>query len=227
MNVASLPRKLTEKEKEIEENKKSGLNTTDHIFDYHYKVRVPTLMSRSIEDIQASGVVLSGIPEFDKGIETELSTKWMTIDSMVEHFKRGCPVYITRYEDTKRIYEVIHLHLQTWAEHMNRGVNVGDAPLDDLIQLDNFASSVFEYAKYQYRNSFLEDPIIENIMKVNKYNFHNFFSNPTINVRYSEGASVRTTENGVRIGSDNPDVPQRESLKDFFRDRAISLGRYG
>lgn len=226
MEIKSFPKILTESQKEQEKNKSGKLNTTVHIFEHHYKVKVPTLMSRSIQDLQVNGVILSGNRDFDKGIENELSLKWMTIDQMVEHFKQGCPVYITLYKDTKNIYEVIHLHLQTWAEYLNKGVNIGDAPIDDLMQLDAFAESIFEYAKYQYANSFLEDPIIQNLMRVSKYNFHNFFSNPTTTVRTSTGPSVIETSTGVRIGQENQDVPRRESLKDFFRDKSISLRRY-
>jgi hypothetical protein len=125
-------------------------DTTIGIWDDLYKVRIPVKFTYSVEYLKEYGLPSSGNKDIDKEQFNQRMTTFMSIDKMVEYYKQGCPIYIVDKDDTKKIYDAISKHLNAWKQQIDYGLNVGSAPFEDLITLDQFANVVYEHAKYQF-----------------------------------------------------------------------------
>src|SRR5690242_10317864 len=78
---------------------------TEKIWGHLYKCTVPAFQSRSVEDIRERGVIVTGIRDLDQGLKDAREKRWLTIDKMVEFFKRGVTVGVCDFNDTKDIYQ--------------------------------------------------------------------------------------------------------------------------
>lgn len=202
-------------------------DTSESLWENYYKVRLPYLQSRSIEDIRRTGVVITGIPAIDNDIQNQWITTMMPIATMAEHYKEGTPIKVVSESDVKVIYEQISHHIHAWRQRLERGVNLGDAPIDDLILLDRFANTIYEHAKYQFTPEIANSIIAQHLNSVQLINAHNFFSSDimsNLNKGPNSNASVNRI-NTVEEEEEDP-YPDRESLGDFFKNRLINLRRY-
>ena len=77
------------------------------------------------------------------------------IVKMIDYYQKGASVYIVNQGDTKRIYEYIANHLQAWKYKLQTSMYIGNAPLDDLRLMDEFARSIYEHAKYLFTDEFV------------------------------------------------------------------------
>jgi hypothetical protein len=129
-----------------------------HIFNDLYMCKVPVFQARTVEDIELFGTPASGDAEFDRTMQNERRTQYMTIRQMVELFQRGVTVGIIRSSDTKKIYETVSDHLRIWQETMLRSPNIrpDNEVLDDLVALDKFASAVHLHAQHYFTHDFVE-----------------------------------------------------------------------
>lgn len=188
-----------------------------------YDVIVPELASRSDNDIRMYGTFISGNRDVDKDILKKTIRSAMSIFRMLELYKKGIPIRVVKSQDTKDMYESIQAYIYAWKYRLERGVNIGGAPLDDLVALDEFATSVYEPAKYHLKKEEVNSAIISHLSKVNPVNPSNFF-----NERYNRemanlprGDNI-TIENGVTRINAPTEFEQRESQADFFRNRLIN-----
>lgn len=193
-------------------------DTTSLLWDYYFKVRIPWLQSRSIEDIKNTGVVLSGVPEIDRDINNQWQTTMLTISQMADYFKEGVAIRVVSSSDVKTIYNHISSHIHAWKSRLERGINIGDSPVDDLILLDRFANTIYDHAKYQFTPEIADSLIGKHLSELNRINPHNFFT----------GKAISNLNNGItRINAtDDTEIPDRDSLGNFFKDRLINLRRY-
>jgi hypothetical protein len=147
------------------------LPTDYYIFEKLFWCRIPFNQSRSVEHIKHFGTPMSGDPERDQQTANELVDRMITIERMVEYWKGGVQVHVRNRADTKLIYEYISNHLQGWKNHLGHSLNVGDAPLQDLVDLDEFANVVYSHAKYQFTKEFVEDVLhrrLGSVLKVGR-----------------------------------------------------------
>lgn len=192
------------------------IDTTTKLWDYLYKVRVPYIQSRHMDDIRNHGVRISGIQEVDKDIVNQWFTTMLPVSTMVEYFKEGVPIKICSSKDVKEIYDSISQHIHAWKTRLERGINIGDAPIDDLIALDKFANVIYEHAKYQFTQDTVDSIMIRHLTDVQKINVQNFFTK-----KPDSG-----TGDIVRINSEEEQqFPERDELGEFFKNRLINLRR--
>jgi len=118
----------------------------DIIFERKYEIRIRMIDNVSIEEVEFYGMYTSGDKELDNELQNELIVRWLSINEMVEYFKRGKPFRITHVKDTEEIYGFIHQYLLSWKLKLENSVNIGNAPVDDLIALDQMASLIHGYA---------------------------------------------------------------------------------
>ena len=118
----------------------------DVIFDRKYEVRIKKIDNMSVEELEFYGMYSTGDRELDNELSNELIVRWLSINEMVEYFKRGKPFRITNVKDTDEIYDFIHQYLLSWKNRLENSVNIGNAPIEDLIALDAMAGSVHGYA---------------------------------------------------------------------------------
>lgn len=181
--------------------------TTDYfIFEKLWWCRIPFNQSRSVEHIKHFGTPASGDPERDRGTANELVDRMITIARMVEYWKTGVHVFVKNRNECKDIYEAISAHLQAWKKHIEGSLNVGDAPLQDLVDLDQFANVVYAHAKYQFTSTFVEDVMARRVSSVLQVSRSNMFVKKQVVVTE---ADTRTDE---------------ERLAEQFPDRDSNLG---
>jgi hypothetical protein len=192
-------------------------DTSKYIWDYRFKVRIPQVFAYSEDHIKTFGTYSTLDKDIDKALMNQPFTTFMNIAEMVEKFKEGATISVVNREDIKTIYEYISYHLTAWKDQLKSGLNIGDAPIEDLIDLDNFANTVYDCAKYQI----VGDPGLSKIfqqirsqMTITPTNFLTSLSQPL---------SLVETEGRVKI---NPHLkedklPKRESLADMLKDHLI------
>lgn len=195
------------------------IDTTVALWEYLYKVRIPYLQSRTIEDIREKGTVISGIASYDADIKNQMQTTYLSINQMVDYYKEGVPVRLCEKDDPKRIYEAVSEHIHAWKYQLQNGINIGDAPIEDLILMDKFASTVYEHAKHHFNDDTTNSILAQHFGKISSINQANFFT-PSSDI----AKKVKHEADGVvKINSDEV---ERESLGDFFKSRVSYLRRF-
>lgn len=194
------------------------IDTAEIIFTRLFKCRIPNLQTMSEDYIRIFGMPTTG----DAGIDNELANEWittmLTIEKMAEYHKQNVQLKIVRYEDVKEIYDHISNHLQAWRHQIENGINIGDAPIEDLILLDDFANTVYDHAKYQFTRTMADSLLQRHLSGILRVNKHNFFK---------DDPTVTTTEDKTVInGEDEDKHPKRESLANIFKDRMIGNRRW-
>ena len=195
---------------------KKSLPTYKDLWDRYYTVKMLYLHSRSVEQVRRFGVRISGVDEIDRYLDRQEITTQLNIDSMFEKHRQGVTIRVLRYEDTSEIYNVIHSHLIAWAEYLSTGVNIGNAPLKDLIELDAFAAVVYDKAKSVFSKEEKVSALASNFTNVQTINFKNILA------REVKETETRMTPSGlevVTINNDKPFFPDRESMKEVFTDQ--------
>ena len=185
------------------------------IFDHLFLCRIPNLGSMSPEYIRHFGMPTSGDAGVDNEMKNQLITTYLSIAAMATHFKNGVNVYIPRQADIRLMYDYITDHLTAWKNSLSRGLNRGDAPIEDLILLDQFANNIYEYAKWQFTEETANSLFVRNIAEVSKYNKFNIFKTP---LPVKDNVKVNT-ETGATTVNAEPDLPKRESMADVFKSR--------
>lgn len=195
------------------------LDTTKNIWEWYFKVRVPYQQTRSVEEIRLFGTPVSGHKGYDNELPNQWMTTMMTIDQMVDLYQKGVPVKVCDIADTKLIYEYISDHIHAWKQRLERGINIGDAPINDLIDMDQFANIVYEHAKYQFTRETADSIMSRYMTNLQRFN-GNSFLNPAVIDKLDDGSSIPGI---IRINNEPNEIQDRESLSDFFKDRLISI----
>ena len=125
------------------------LDSALYIFDVVFECKVRNMDLITDEDLRNFGSYSTGMELMDNDNMTQLISANLTIAQIAEHVSKG---YLLRYshaQDVLKIYEFTQHHLQRWVGRLGAAsLNGAGAPLDDLIKLDTFCSSVYEQAKY-------------------------------------------------------------------------------
>lgn len=121
-----------------------------------YECRVPWHQMRTIEEIEMFGTPSNGTRERDMDMLNENRDISIPIVRMAELYGQGATVFLVHQNKTKEIYEVISDHLKAWKTRLEWQFNAGDVPIDDLQLLDRFANSVYEHAKYQLSDGYVQ-----------------------------------------------------------------------
>lgn len=193
-------------------------DTTAYLWDYLFKCRIPNLQTMSEEYIRFFGMPTTGDPGIDQAMADQWITTMIPISKMVEYSKQGISIKIVKYDDVKTIYSYISLHLQAWKNQIGNGLNIGDAPIDDLIALDEFANLVYDHAKYQFTRSMADSILARHLNGVTKFNKTNFFK-PDINITNPDNITKINDAEDVKL-------PERESMADIFKDRKIGARKW-
>ncbi len=199
-------------------------DTSKYIFDYLYTCRVPIYATLTENELRTFGTVYTGNPDIDRGTREQLITVMWPISKMAIHFAKGDIVRVSKYSDTKEIYERVQAHLLAWQERLNFAVNVGDAPLQDLIILDEFANSVYEHAKFTFTTEYVENLLVRDMKAISAINMGNIFKpRPT----QTTGNVKEVNSGNIAINGDIPIAErEREALSDVFKNRLVGGSRW-
>lgn len=109
-------------------------------------VRMRYIDTLSTEMLKIRGIATVQDAGLDRQMHTQPITCGITIDAMVEHFKRGVRIVFVNNEDAMRIYNIVNEYLLAWQHQLAVGINVGNAPHEDLLTLDRFAQALYPQA---------------------------------------------------------------------------------
>ena len=168
-----------------------------------YMVGIRYKDTLSLEEIKAFGMPTTGNKQYDQVIHNELVDRYITIDKMVEYHKNGISFYIRNHKETKEIYELISNYLVCWKEYLENGINIGGAPIDDLIALDRLASKIYDHAVEHFTPTFINSNLIR-YMEQNKLGRSSF---------------ERPVE-AIRVNGEE-EVKKHDSLASLFSERVF------
>ena len=72
----------------------------------------------------------------------------MTIDEMVEYYRKGVVVGVKLRDDVIKIYQHVTNYLVHWNRILTTQINILDAPFEDLELMNQFADAVYDHAKW-------------------------------------------------------------------------------
>ena len=184
-------------------------DTTVEIWEHLYMVRVPSLDATSVQFIKAHGTYITGNKEIDNAAANDWITTYMPIAKMVELYKEGVTIAVVKYDDTKKIYEAIERHLTAWLQQLNHGLNIGNAPIEDLLEMDKFANTVYAHARHIITEEAVKDLFHMSIHKKFK------------------AIPGRIIPNFDEQPSDKPkQAGDRESMAEFLKSRITGIKRF-
>jgi len=191
---------------------KVKLTTCEHIWGWYYKIKAPALSSRTIEDVKRRGVLLTGNRKLDAELVDAFELQNKTIDQMVEYYRRGVPFSIVKVDDTKAIYDVVQEHLLAWKEALATMFNVRNAPLDDLVLMDQFATDIYAYARDVGGKRMLTQGVHTAYEGAQRINMSNFFDPKKL-----QRAGMGNVPGISSSNTQPPRMPDRDPLMDFFK----------
>ena len=125
------------------------LDSAMYIFDVVFECKVRNMDLISDSDLRDFGSYATGMELLDNDNMTQLVSANLNIAQMTEHVSKGYTLRFVHDQDTLKIYEFTQHHLQRWVGRIGASsLNGGGIPLEDLIKLDTFCTSVYEQAKY-------------------------------------------------------------------------------
>lgn len=136
---------------------KEKRDTRYYIFKQLFLVRVNDLARRNIEHVEAHGLRVTGNRDYDRNVKQELCMCYLPISDMAVYHEQGVNIYLAKPADAKVIYELVHEHLNNWVQYLNDQIGVGDAPVEDLLILDNFANTVYPAAARFFKDGKIDD----------------------------------------------------------------------
>jgi len=167
----------------------------DELFDCYFQVRYSHFHAKTKEEIERYGIRVSGIDAYDATMEKQMVDSFMTINMMFEQYRRGLTIRVVNYADTAKIYEIIQKHLATWRTHLSSSMNVCDeAFVLDLIELDKFASTVYNKAVSIFTDEETKQLLNPNVPFAQRINMFN-----VLKKRPGEITSVKRGQMGEEI----------------------------
>ena len=103
-------------------------DTTPLIFDHVFLVRVPAIATMDENQIREFGVRSTNFEEYDRELMNDYVTVMLTIDRMVELYKRGYSIKAVDPNDVEKIYDNISKHLNAWKYHLEHSMHIRNAP---------------------------------------------------------------------------------------------------
>ena len=189
------------------------------LWEKYYAVRYNRFNSRSTEDVRLRGVPYTGIKQLDQAYYHDEVNTFANIDSIFELWRKGVSVRIKDYNDTAEIYTIIHRHLLAWADYLSRAIHTGNAPIKDLVELDQFASVVYDKAVSVFNENERRIGMAANLLGSQKLNFSNILK------RSATEAKMMTVGNETIAPAKNREIthpdqlPKRASFQDVFADK--------
>lgn len=158
--------------------------------------------SLTTEQIRMFGLPTVGDAGIDNDIQNGYIDKYITIDKMVDYYKEGVSIHVKNHKETKDIYDIISSYLICWKQNLEDGINIGGAPIEDLVALDRFASTVYDHAVEHITDEFIHSNLI------------NFIGNRKV----GRAAFIKEEVPVLPAGQ----VKQRESLATLFSERVFT-----
>jgi hypothetical protein len=170
----------------------------------------------SVDRLKTQGIYTSGDPATDRAMMNSQNRFWLSINQMVEYYQQGVTVGVVNRADTATIYEYISNHINAFRREITMSFTLHDIPLDDLILLDEFATTVYEHAKHQFTKEVAHDLIARRMDALVGFTLDNVLGE-------EKTAAVTNPVTGEEEEDDG--YAKRDSLRDYFVDMARAQRR--
>lgn len=200
-------------------------DTTAPLWEDLYKVIVPILATKSVDYIREAGVFVSGVPELDNDISSRTYVRYACVADMVDWFREGVPVRVCDYKQTKKIYEDISRHLNAWKKQLEFGLNNRNAPIEDLLAMDQFATKVYGHAVYVDNGHVNDDPISEYFSSFLEVSADRIFVAAQVK---PSGNRVYVDNNGNTVIEPEAEakIPERNTHEEFLKKQIMELNHW-
>ena len=189
-------------------------DTTKDIWERLWYCSFSKNLTTSEDYYKIFGKASTGFKKQDKMCQDEVVSTMITIDTMVEYYKKGITIAVMNYDDTKLIYECIQKHLMAWRDHLKNSINMyGPPPVEDLVELDRFANAIYDKAKYLIPKDQIDSVFITQMRQ---------------SMTLSRG-SMQDIFQRATPASDKPAqeiYPERQELADVFKKSTVGFGRW-
>ena len=192
------------------------------IFNQLFKVIMPVMQVRTIEDIQQRGVVISGDRQYDAAMRAERRLYYQTIAQLVEFHRRGVAIQVVNPKDCVAMYQLVQDHLEVWAQALKFSFNIrADQDLiDDLIAMDAFATAVYPRAQHHSDRRAHMSTFAQEFLGYSKRGK----STNALGISLSRAPRLGQTGEAATTPSGEPTpIPARESLEGVFKQRKIQF----
>ena len=116
--------------------------------------------------------------------------------------------------------ENITLQLDTNTKDLlERGINVQNAPIEDLILLDEFAETLFGYVRHEYAKTNYKNEIHERLLRLNPFSPMALLNKKPV----KEKSNKTVDQDGTVTIGKKPSLPKRGSFADKFKENLILL----
>ncbi len=125
--------------------------TAYYLFTPRFMAKVPPMSLRTLEDIKQYGTFSTGDAVIDRELAKNDVQCMLNIAEMEAIYRKGHPVRIVNYTDTKRIYDYIQAHLTFFRElviHSENRPPEYQQLCEDLVHLDKFAAANYIHARH-------------------------------------------------------------------------------
>ncbi len=177
-----------------------------------FKITVPEQQSRNVEDIRRFGVYQSGVEEIDADTHNRWITVMVPLRKILDYSLNGVPIKIRDRKDIKRMYDIIQEYCYYWAHALYSQINIGDAPIDELLQYDELAEKLFYFAKYSSTSDMLVPKSIRSML-----------GQPSIGAGLFSQGGYRTDMDFEEIKSKDLERP---SMAEFFKRQTSVIRKF-
>ena len=118
------------------------------MFVRRFAVEVPSIALKSIRELKERGVYAIGEDDREhfRYAHAPVDT-YLTINHCFEIWRAGHEVVVKKVEDTLEMFGILTLHLQTWVGYLDRGIQVSEAPFEELLAIDKFIDKIYPHAQ--------------------------------------------------------------------------------
>lgn len=195
------------------------------MYDEYYWVRYNYLHSRTKEDLSIRGVRQSDLESFNRTTDREMVKTQLNISQMFDLFNRGVTVNVINYNDTAKIYEVVHTHLRYCRDYITTAIHGADEDfVRELIELDEFANRVYDKAISVFSDEDVFNFNATGLPFVQRLNAMNVFKR-----KQNKILTVTTSTTGVSTITTRKDeeekvkIQERTGMRDSFASHLDQL----
>lgn len=126
---------------------KPGHTPAEKIFLYYVDCYIPQMYLIDQDIAERFGVFTSMNDNVDGGRMNAPVAARLTVAQMADKARQGAQIALMNPEDSKQIYMWIKEHIGDWHDALLHDPNRREAPVDDLVALEEFAEQLFPTAK--------------------------------------------------------------------------------
>lgn len=130
-----------------------NIDSTEYIFKRMFLVRTPREAILNRNEIEQWGSRSTGFRRYDEQLVGAYTQVYLPIAKIADIMHEGYHISLCdAANDSKRMYEYIQYHLESWMQVINGSMHKVDAPIEDLRKLDALANNVYAIAAGYYKS---------------------------------------------------------------------------